>query len=104
MPMQEALDMLSEDGIQLDRMRIRAVPFTEQVFEFIANHDLCFIVEQNRDAQMRMILVNEGDVDPAKLVPVRYYGGYSITAEFISKAVKDYFAANKLPRIAEVTR
>jgi 2-oxoglutarate ferredoxin oxidoreductase subunit alpha len=104
MPMQESLDMLSEEGIQLDRMRIRAVPFTEQVFEFIANHELCFVVEQNRDGQMRMILVNEGDVDPAKLVPVRYYGGYSITAEYIYQSVKEYFAANKLPRIAEVTR
>ncbi len=82
-PMQESLDLLAADGIHLDTLRIRAIPFAESVFEFIENHDLTFIVEQNRDAQMRMILVNEGQIDPAKLVPVCYYGGMSLAAEFI---------------------
>jgi 2-oxoglutarate/2-oxoacid ferredoxin oxidoreductase subunit alpha len=104
MPMQETIDLLAADGIHMDRMRIRAVPFAESVFEFIANHELCFIVEQNRDAQMRMLLVNEGDIEPARLVPLCYYGGLSISADFIYQSVQDYFAANKLPRIAEVTR
>jgi 2-oxoglutarate/2-oxoacid ferredoxin oxidoreductase subunit alpha len=103
-PMQESLDLLADEGIHLDTMRIRAVPFADSVFEFIENHELTFIVEQNRDAQMRMILVNEGNIDPAKLVPVCYYGGLSISAEFIRNAVKDHFAINKLPRISEVKR
>jgi 2-oxoglutarate ferredoxin oxidoreductase subunit alpha len=103
-PMQESLDLLAEEGIHLDTLRIRAVPFADSVFQFIENHELTFIVEQNRDAQMRMILVNEGDIDPAKLVPVCYYGGLSISAAFISTAVKNHFAINKLARISEVKR
>ena len=74
------------------------------MFEFIENHDLVFLVEQNRDAQMRMILINEGDVDPARVVPVCYYGGLSIAAEFIRGTIAEYFAMNKLARISEVKR
>jgi len=103
-PMQESLDLLAEEGIHLDTLRIRAVPFADSVFEFIENHELTFIVEQNRDAQMRMILINEGDIDPAKLVPVCYYGGLSISADFIHKTIRDHFVFNKLARISEVTR
>ncbi len=103
-PMQEALDLLAAEGIQLDTLRIRAVPFAESIFDFINNHEITFIVEQNRDAQMRMILVNEGDVAPAKLVPVCYYGGLSISAQFISHAITEHFAQNKLARISEVSR
>ena len=103
-PMQESLDLLAADGIHLDTLRIRAIPFAESIFEFIENHELSFIVEQNRDAQMRMILVNEGQIDPAKLVPVCYYGGLSLAAEFIRNHVTQYFAMNKLARISEVKR
>jgi len=103
-PMDEALDLLADDGIHVDRMRIRAVPFSDEVYEFIATHELSFIVEQNRDAQMRTLLVNEGDVDPAKLVPVRYYGGLSISADTIYEQVRNHFVANKLARISEVQR
>jgi len=104
LPMQEALDLLADDGIHLDRMRIRAVPFSEEVYRFIADHEICFVVEQNRDAQMRTLLVNEGDLDPAKLVPVRYYGGLSISADTIYEQVEAHFATHKLPRISEVKR
>jgi 2-oxoglutarate/2-oxoacid ferredoxin oxidoreductase subunit alpha len=104
MPMQESLDLLANDGIHLDTCRIRAVPFTDSIIEFIDNHELVFIVEQNRDAQMKMILVNEGGIDPAKIVPVCYYGGMSISADFISSTIADHFAVNKLARISEVKR
>jgi 2-oxoglutarate ferredoxin oxidoreductase subunit alpha len=104
LPMQEALDLLADDGIHLDRMRIRAVPFSEEVYRFIADHEICFVVEQNRDAQMRTLLVNEGDLDPAKLVSVRYYGGLSISADAIYEQVEAHFATHKLPRISEVKR
>jgi 2-oxoglutarate/2-oxoacid ferredoxin oxidoreductase subunit alpha len=103
-PMQEAIDLLGDDGIHLDRMRIRALPFPEAVYQFIADHERCFIVEQNRDAQMRTLLVNEGNLDPAKLVPVLYYGGLSISADTIYEQVEAHFADNKLPRISEVKR
>jgi 2-oxoglutarate ferredoxin oxidoreductase subunit alpha len=104
LPMQEALDLLAGEGIHLDRMRIRAVPFADAAYEFIAAHEMCFIVEQNRDSQMRTLLVNEGDVNPAKLVPVRYYGGLSISADTIYEQVEAHFAAHRLPRISEVKR
>jgi 2-oxoglutarate ferredoxin oxidoreductase subunit alpha len=103
-PMQEAIDLLADDGIHLDRMRLRAMPFSDAVYRFIAEHEKCFIVEQNRDAQMRTLIVNEGDVDPKKLVAIRYYGGMSISADTIHEQVEAHFAAHRLPRISEVKR
>ena len=54
------------------------------MFEFIAAHERVFVVEQNRDAQLRTLIVNEGEVDPGKLVPVLHYDGTPITARFIA--------------------
>jgi len=85
--MQEALDVLAAEGIQLDAMRLRAFPFPDSVPEFIASHDQVFVVEQNRDAQMRTLLVNELEVDPARLVKVLHYDGTPITARFITGAI-----------------
>ncbi|MGH8865471.1 MAG: 2-oxoacid:acceptor oxidoreductase subunit alpha, partial [Burkholderiales bacterium] len=65
--MEEALDALEQQGLHFDALRIRAFPFHEQVADFIAEHDQVFVVEQNRDAQMRMLIVNECEVDPARL-------------------------------------
>ena len=103
LPMQEALDRLSEDGISLDTLRIRSFPFGEEVFQFIAEHDFVFVVEQNRDAQMRSLLINEGDLNPADLVPVLYYAGLSISADFIADSVRTYFNETHRPRLTEVT-
>lgn len=85
--MQEALDVLAAEGIELDAMRLRAFPFPDSVPEFIASHDQVFVVEQNRDAQMRTLLVNELEVDPARLVKVLHYDGTPITARFITGAI-----------------
>jgi 2-oxoglutarate ferredoxin oxidoreductase subunit alpha len=81
--MAESLAALAADGIHLDRMRLRAFPFADSVNEFIAAHDKVFVVEQNRDAQLKMMLVNECGVDPDKLIPVLHYDGTPITARFI---------------------
>jgi 2-oxoglutarate ferredoxin oxidoreductase subunit alpha len=102
LPMTEALDMLGEEGIHLDTIRIRAFPFGAEVHDFIASHDFVFVVEQNRDAQMRTLLTTEGDLDPAILVSVLYYGGLSISADTIQEQVSEYFTQNKLPRLTEV--
>lgn len=88
--MNEALDVLGETGIDLDAMRLRAFPFPESVAQFIAAHDKVFVVEQNRDAQMHCLLVNELDIDPARLVRVLHYDGTPITARFITKAITDH--------------
>ncbi|MGD8416418.1 MAG: 2-oxoacid:acceptor oxidoreductase subunit alpha [Pseudomonadales bacterium] len=102
LPMREALDLLSEEGIHLDTMRLRSFPFSDEVYRFITDHDFVFVVDQNRDAQMKTLLVTEGELDPANLVSVRYYGGLSISADTIRDQVSEYFTQQKLPRLTEV--
>ncbi len=85
--MDEALEALGEQAIHLDAMRLKAFPFPPSVAEFIASHDQLFVVEQNRDAQMRTLLVNELEIDPARLTAVLHYDGTPITARFITQAI-----------------
>ncbi len=85
--MQEALQNLEEQGVHLDALRIRAFPFHDDVWDFIARHEKVFVVEQNRDAQLRTLLTTEGGVDPARLIPVLHYDGTPITARFIQGAI-----------------
>jgi len=85
----EALEALEERGIHLDTLRVRAYPFHDDVLDFVAAHDRIFLVEQNRDAQLRSLLINDGDIDPARLVPILHYDGTPITARFIVKAIGD---------------
>jgi 2-oxoglutarate ferredoxin oxidoreductase subunit alpha len=87
--MKEALHVLDAQGVHIDAMRLRAFPFPESVARFIADHDKVFVVEQNRDAQMRSLLVNELEIDPKKLVKVLHFDGTPITARFITKAIMD---------------
>jgi 2-oxoglutarate ferredoxin oxidoreductase subunit alpha len=93
--MAEALDMLDAEGIPLDALRLRAFPFPQSVPDFIAAHSLVFVVEQNRDAQMRSMLVNELDINPAQLTRVLHYDGTPITARFIVAAVQKSLAPTK---------
>ncbi|HNB44138.1 MAG TPA: 2-oxoacid:acceptor oxidoreductase subunit alpha, partial [Burkholderiaceae bacterium] len=87
--MEEALLKLAVTGIHLDAMRLRAFPFSKAVRDFITLHDAVFVVEQNRDAQMRTLLINELDVNPAQLVPILHYDGTPITARYITSAITD---------------
>lgn len=91
--MDEALEALADDGIHLDAMRLRAFPFPPSVKEFIATHDHVFVVEQNRDAQMRQLLVNELDIDPGWLIAVLHYDGTPITARFITQSITKHVHA-----------
>ncbi|MFI5445482.1 2-oxoacid:acceptor oxidoreductase subunit alpha [Polaromonas sp. UC242_47] len=88
--MHEALDVLGEAGIHLDAMRLRAFPFPASVAQFLAAHDKVFVIEQNRDAQMHCLLVNEGGAEPARLVRVLHYDGTPITARFITQAISQH--------------
>jgi 2-oxoglutarate ferredoxin oxidoreductase subunit alpha len=81
--MQEALDVLAESGIHLNALRVRGFPFQDEIREFIAAHATVFVVEQNRDAQLRTLLVNEAKADASRLQPVLHYDGTPITARFI---------------------
>jgi 2-oxoglutarate ferredoxin oxidoreductase subunit alpha len=94
--MHEALDRLHEQALHVDALRVRAFPFGEEVSEFIAEHDQVFVVEQNRDAQLRMLLVNECVVDPAKLIPILHYEGTPITARFIAGEIAQEMKALKV--------
>ncbi len=90
--MEEALEALEALGIHLDTLRLRAFPFHDEVLDFITSHERVFVVEQNRDAQMRTLLTTELDVDPARLVPILHFDGTPITARFIVKAIADMLA------------
>ena len=98
--MDEALHSLAEGQIHLDALRLRAFPFPASVLEFIEAHDEVFVVEQNRDAQMRSLLINELAVAPNRLFAVLHYDGTPITARFITQAVTRHMEA----RAAELHR
>ncbi len=91
--MREALEILQQRGIHLDTLRLRGFPFQDEVLRFIAEHDKVFVVEQNRDAQLRALLVNEGAIDPARLIPVLHYDGTPITARFIINDIAEKLSA-----------
>jgi len=87
--MSESLAALEADGIRLDRLRIRAFPFADAIADFIHAHEHVFVVEQNRDAQMKSLLVNECGIDPAKLLSILHYDGTPITARFITREITE---------------
>jgi 2-oxoglutarate ferredoxin oxidoreductase subunit alpha len=84
----EALDLLTAEGIALDYMRVRGFPFGADVTAFLEAHDVNFIVEQNRDAQLRSLLMLETGVAIEKLESVRYYGGFPMSAHHVITGVK----------------
>jgi 2-oxoglutarate ferredoxin oxidoreductase subunit alpha len=88
----EALAALATQGIHLDALRVRAFPFHDSIADFIAAHEQVFVVEQNRDAQLKSLLVNELVVDPARLMPVLHYDGTPITARFIGSEIAEKLA------------
>jgi 2-oxoglutarate ferredoxin oxidoreductase subunit alpha len=87
---EEAMDQLREKGVYLDAMRLKAFPFSKSVEEFIAAHQTIFVIEQNRDAQMRGLLMLELQIDPAKLIPVLNYDGMPITAHAINSQISKH--------------
>jgi 2-oxoglutarate ferredoxin oxidoreductase subunit alpha len=100
--MDEAIEMLTSDGNHLDMLRVRAFPFHHSVDDFIAEHEFVFVVEQNRDGQLRSLIVNECAIDPARLVPVLHYDGTPITARFISSAIGERLDALKVTPLRKV--
>ena len=84
----EALDLLGAEGIHLDYMRVRGFPFSSEVRDFLEAHDVNFVVEQNRDAQLRNLLLLDTGVAQEKLESVRYYGGFPMSAHHVITGVK----------------
>jgi 2-oxoglutarate ferredoxin oxidoreductase subunit alpha len=94
--MDEAIELLEARGHRLDMLRVRAFPFHQDVSEFIIEHDFVFVVEQNRDSQMRTLIMNECGIDPVRLVPILHYDGTPITARFIAGAIGEHLDAFKV--------
>ena len=97
--MNEAIEALESAQLYVDTLRVRAFPFADSIAEFIAAHERVFVVEQNRDGQLRTLLVNEFGIDPARLVPVLHYDGTPITARFIADAIGRHMGAAALAPI-----
>lgn len=89
-PMAEAVERLRAGGLALDTLRVRAYPFSDAVDAFIRAHERVFVVEQNRDGQLRLLLVESFGTDPARLVPVLHYDGTPVTARFIAGAILEH--------------
>jgi 2-oxoglutarate ferredoxin oxidoreductase subunit alpha len=85
----EAIDRLAEEGVAVDYMRVRGFPFAEAVEEFLNAHDTNIVVEQNRDAQLLRLLTLETGVEKKKLVSVRDYRGFPLTADFVLDGVRE---------------
>ncbi len=100
--MDEAIHMIETRGHSLNRLRARAFPFHSSVTSFVADHDFVFVVEQNRDAQLRSLIVNECSIDPVRLVPILHYDGTPITARFIARAIGDHLDALKVTPLRKV--
>lgn len=92
----EAIDMLTEQGFTLDKMRIRAFPFGHEVEQFIDDHDHIFVVEQNRDAQLKSLLVNELSRLPQKFISVLNIDGMPISARFIAQEMLEYIRSQEV--------
>jgi len=97
----EALEMLEAQGRHVNALRVRGFPFADAVGDFIAEHEQVFVVEQNRDGQLRTLIMNEIGIDPAKLVPVNHYDGTPITARFIAGEIAAKLAARPIAEAAE---
>ena len=91
--MHEALESLAEKGIHVNALRVRGFPFQDELFDFVASHSKVFVVEQNRDAQLKTLLVNEAGINPASLISILHYDGTPITARFITKEIAEIVAA-----------
>ena len=93
--MAEAFALLAKDGVQVDMMRVRGFPFAAEIEDFVANHDVVYVVEQNESGQLRMLLINECEIDPKRLVRVLHYDGTPITARFIAGTIAENIAARE---------
>jgi 2-oxoglutarate ferredoxin oxidoreductase subunit alpha len=89
MAVREALEMLEEKGLKGDFLRVRGFPFGEEVERFLAEHQVVYVVEQNRDAQLRSLLLLETSVPKDKLRSIRAYGGFPLQAKQVVRGIEE---------------
>jgi 2-oxoglutarate ferredoxin oxidoreductase subunit alpha len=102
--MSEALDALERQNMHVDALRVRGFPFHSSVVDFIESHAQVFVVEQNRDGQLRSMLITECELDSAQLMPVLHYDGTPITARFIIKTIADKLALLNVSPLKKVAQ
>jgi len=100
--MQEALDVLAMRGIHVNALRVRGFPFQDEIAEFVASHPWVFVIEQNRDAQLKTLLVNEAKLNPSRLLSILHYDGTPITARFIVDQISQHAAARTVVPLKRV--
>ena len=100
--MQEALDVLAMRGIHVNALRVRGFPFQDEIADFVAAHPWVFVIEQNRDAQLKTLLVNEAKVNASRLLSVLHYDGTPITARFIVEQISQHAAARTVVPLKRV--
>mgnify|MGYP001827879777 FL=1 len=91
----EALDRLEAEGVGLNYCRVKAFPFTDAIRDFIEQHEVVYVVEQNRDAQLRTLLINDINAEPQKLVSLLHYNGMPINAGFVVEKVLEEIAKGR---------
>ncbi len=92
----EAMNELEKRGNRVDAMRIKAFPFTPEVESFLDQHDEVFVIDQNKDGQMRTLLINELEINPSKLISVLNYNGYPITSDHILNKITQHLSVKEL--------
>jgi 2-oxoglutarate ferredoxin oxidoreductase subunit alpha len=100
--MQEALDVLAQRGIHVNALRVRAFPFQDEINDFVASHPWVFVIEQNRDAQLKTLLVNDAKINPSRLLSVLHFDGTPITARFIVDQISQHAAARTVVPLKKV--
>jgi 2-oxoglutarate ferredoxin oxidoreductase subunit alpha len=100
--MQEALDVLAARGIYINALRVRGFPFQDEIADFVSSHPWVFVIEQNRDAQLKTLLVNEAKVNGSRLIPVLHYDGTPITARFIVEQIAQHAGARTVVPLKRV--
>jgi 2-oxoglutarate ferredoxin oxidoreductase subunit alpha len=99
--MDESLEMLAAQGFSVDALRIRAFPLAREIADFVRDHDQVFVVEQNRDAQMRTLLTTDLGIAPSRLTSILHYGGMPINARFIFAEIAGWLRQPSKPRVLE---
>jgi 2-oxoglutarate ferredoxin oxidoreductase subunit alpha len=87
------MEMLGSQGIRINTMRLRGFPFQDEVKAFIDRHKTVFVIEQNRDGQVRTLLINECNIRPDKLISITHFDGLPITAGPISDSIQQILNA-----------
>ena len=101
--MPESLDKLQKQGFKFNSMRLRSYPFSDAVADFIDSHETLFVIEQNRDAQMRTLLINELDCDPRKMVRILHYDGMAIPVQAVVGGILNHLGTEESTKTGEAS-